>query len=253
MKEETWTIQEIRELLKKGKVQEEWLTKWKADHRKGVQQLIRKYERELVKQRVLEEKFAEMLVYENQYRAQGYEWIAGCDEVGRGPLAGPVVAAAVILPTNFYLPGLNDSKKLTVKKREEFASYIKQHALSYRVQFIEVEVIDQINILEASKKAMYDCLTELPRLDIALVDAVHIPNLKVPQKSIIKGDEKSVSIAAASVLAKVERDNWMKELSEQYPEYQFDKNNGYGTGEHIAAIRKYGITKHHRKTFLKSI
>ena len=120
MIDKKWTIQEIRELLNKGKVQDDWLKNWKLDHRKGVQLLLAKYEKDLEKQRELERTFNEMLFYEKQYRNQGYQWIAGCDEVGRGPLAGPVVAAAVVLPPNFYLPGLNDSKKLTVKKREEF-------------------------------------------------------------------------------------------------------------------------------------
>lgn len=253
MIDKKWTIQEIRELLNKGKVQDDWLKNWKLDHRKGVQLLLAKYEKDLEKQRELERTFNEMLFYEKQYRNQGYQWIAGCDEVGRGPLAGPVVAAAVVLPPNFYLPGLNDSKKLTVKKREEFASYIKQNAVSYSIQFIEVDVIDQINILEASKQAMLKSLTQLPNIDVALIDAVHLPTLQVPQQAIIKGDEKSVSIAAASVLAKVERDHWMKRLSEEFPAYQFDKNSGYGTAVHMEAIRKHGITKHHRKTFLKSI
>lgn len=253
MKEKKWTIQEIKELLNRGNVQDDWLEYWKADHRKGVQQLLVRYEREMERQHALKQKFAEMLLHENHYRQQGYKWIAGCDEVGRGPLAGPVVAAAVVLPANFYLPGLNDSKKLSVKKREEFATYIKDNAISYSIQFIEVDVIDQLNILEASKQAMLNSLNDLPNIDIALIDAVHLPTLKVPQQSIIKGDEKSISIAAASVLAKVERDQWMRRLGERYPVYQFDKNSGYGTAAHIQAIKKHGITEHHRKTFLKSI
>ncbi|MEH7110465.1 ribonuclease HII, partial [Bacillus sp. JJ1764] len=195
------------------------------------------------------EKFREMSHYESKFRSQGFQLIAGIDEVGRGPLAGPVVAAAVILPDHFFLPGINDSKKLSEKKRLEYDEMIRKEALSLSVAMISAQEIDEINIYEATKKAMKAAISALhPHPDYLLIDAMRLET-PYPSESIIKGDAKSISIAAASIVAKVARDQWMKELGKEYPYYGFGQHMGYGTKDHIAAIEKYGITLHHRKTF----
>ncbi len=171
------------------------------------------------------------------------------DEVGRGPLAGPVVAAAVILPEDFFLAGIDDSKKLTEKKREEYNQIIRSQALAISISMIQAPEIDAINIYEATKKAMKAAISGLvPRPDFILIDAM---KLEIPfaSESIIKGDAKSISIAASSIVAKVARDNLMKDLAKTYPEYGFEQNMGYGTKEHINAIHTYGITPYHRKSF----
>lgn len=219
------------------------------DERKVVQQRLAKWRRDRNQQRFLHDKFNEMNRYEEKYRAQGFQRIAGIDEVGRGPLAGPVVAAAVILPENFFLAGIDDSKKLTEKKREEFAEIIRNEALALSIAMIHASEIDEINIYEATKKAMQSAIVTLPiNPDFLLIDAM---KLETPyaSESIIKGDAKSVSIAAASIVAKVTRDQLMKEISLTYPDYGFIKNMGYGTKQHLQAIQDYGITPYHRKSF----
>jgi ribonuclease HII len=206
------------------------------DERKGVQHLIHKWLRR-------------MNVFENKWRARGYEYIAGIDEVGRGPLAGPVVAAAVILPKDFFLAGIDDSKKLSEAKRFEYAEIIKREAIAVNVAEVEAGEIDTINIYEATKRAMRAAIVSLSsKPDVLLIDAM---KLETPyaSESIIKGDAKSVSIAAASIVAKVARDSFMKEISKDFPEYGFEHNMGYGTKEHILAIQKHGITPYHRKSF----
>ncbi|MEH7353103.1 ribonuclease HII [Neobacillus drentensis] len=219
------------------------------DERKGVQQLVHKWRKKMAENRRLKEKFNDMCAYEKKWRSQGFELIAGVDEVGRGPLAGPVVAAAVILPEDFFLAGLDDSKKLSEKKRQEFDEIIRREALAFSVSMIHANEIDEINIYEATKKAMKAAIASLnPKPDLLLIDAMKL-DTPYPTESIIKGDAISISIAAASIVAKVARDQLMKELSLSYPAYGFQQNMGYGTKEHIEAIKQHGITSYHRKSF----
>lgn len=191
------------------------------------------------------------LVFEHKARSENYKFVAGIDEVGRGCLAGPVVAGAVILDLSKSLPdGLNDSKKLSKKKREVIAKEIRESALAYSVGQIESDEIDRINILEATKKAMMSAVGKLrPAADFLLIDAINLKGSDLPQKAIIKGDAISASIAAASVIAKVYRDNLMKECDEIFPGYGFAKHVGYGTKAHFHAIRELGPTSIHRISF----
>lgn len=190
-----------------------------------------------------------MKEFETELYNNGINFIAGIDEVGRGPLVGPVVTAAVILPKDFYDERINDSKKLTEKKRELLYDVIMENAISVGIGISSEDVIDEINILNATKRAMLEAVNNLSvRPEHLLIDAVKL-NTDIPQTSIIKGDAKSESIAAASIIAKVTRDRMMIELDKIHPEYDFKHNKGYGTKKHIEAIRKYGIIKEHRKTF----
>ena len=196
-----------------------------------------------------------MKEFEEELYKKGIKYIAGIDEVGRGPLVGPVVTAAVILPTNFYDERIQDSKKLTPKKREILYDVIYKNALSIGIGISGEKVIDEINILEATKKAMLEAINNLSiKPDHLLIDAVKL-DTDIPSTSIIKGDAKSQSIAAASIIAKVTRDKMMIELDKKYPMYDFKHNMGYGTKKHIEAIYEYGIINEHRKTFepIKSI
>lgn len=191
------------------------------------------------------------LNFENQAIADGYKFVAGVDEVGRGCLAGAVVAAAVILDLSKPLPeGLNDSKKISAKNRERIAGEVRENAICYAIAQIEADEIDRINILQATKKAMISAIGNLnPAADFLLIDAVQLKELNLPQKAIIHGDAISASIAAASIIAKVYRDNLMRELDETYPEYGFSNHVGYGTKAHFEVLRKFGATPIHRKTF----
>ena len=190
-----------------------------------------------------------MKEFETELYNNGINYIAGIDEVGRGPLVGPVVTAAVILPKDFYDERINDSKKLTEKKRELLYDVIMENAISVGIGISSEDVIDEINILNATKKAMIEAVNNLNvRPEHLLIDAVKL-DIDIPQTSIIKGDAKSESIAAASIIAKVTRDRMMVELGKLHPEYDFKHNKGYGTKKHIEAIRKYGIIKQHIKTF----
>lgn len=192
-----------------------------------------------------------MLDLEKEYYSDKVKVIAGTDEAGRGPLAGPLVVGAVIFPKGYKNDEINDSKQLTAKKREELFEVIKRDALAYSIKTISVEDIDKLNILNADKKGMKEALLELnPQPDLVLTDAVPLLNLPFPTVPIIKGDAKALCIAASSILAKVTRDHLMMELDKQYPEYGFAKHKGYGTKKHIEAIEKYGpIEGVHRKTF----
>lgn len=191
-----------------------------------------------------------MYSYENELLKNGHLYIAGCDEVGRGPLAGPVVAAAVILDPNVVINGLNDSKKLSEKKRVALDIEIKEKALAFQIIYISPKEIDDINIYQASKKAMIMAIKKLdPKPSFVLSDAMPLDELNIPFESIIKGDSKSATIAAASIIAKVERDNYMVKLSKKYPEYGFEKHKGYPTKQHIEALNKYGVLDIHRKTY----
>ena len=216
------------------------------------------------RQKLLEEKLVTMQAYENELRAEGIRYIGGVDEVGRGPLAGPVTAACVVLPEDFDVLGVDDSKKLSEKKREELFDKIREKALAVGIGMCDNRVIDEINILEATKKAMAEAIrdadSQLEEKGLSpeatehlLIDAVSLKDVDKPQTSIIKGDAKSLSIAAASIIAKVTRDRLMAEYHRQYPYYGFDTNKGYGTKAHYEGIDKYGITPIHRKTFLKNI
>ena len=183
-----------------------------------------------------------------------YDLICGVDEAGRGPLAGPVCAAAVILPRGLVIPGLNDSKKLTDKRRRELFPIIQQEAVSFGVAFASQEEIDEINILQATFLAMRRAIDQLnPKPDFALIDGNRETDFGVPCKTVIKGDSLSANIAAASVLAKVTRDNWMIEAAEKYPGYGFEIHKGYGTKAHYAALEKLGPCAIHRRTFLKKL
>lgn len=180
--------------------------------------------------------------------------VCGIDEVGRGPLAGPVCAAAVILPPDFDVPGINDSKKVSEKRREALYKEITERAVAWSVALVDNTVIDEINILEATKRAMKLAVSKLEiRPDLLVIDAVKLENLDIPQKSIVKGDEKSLSVAAASIVAKVTRDRLMVEYSEKWPGYGFEKNKGYGTKAHYEGIEKQGIAPVHRLSYLKNI
>ena len=197
------------------------------------------------------ERIENMCSYEKEYA--GYTYICGIDEAGRGPLAGPVVAAAVILPKDARLLYVNDSKQLSEKKREELYDVIMREAVSVGVGIASPERIDEINILQADYEAMRDAVSQLtPQPDLLLNDAVIIPQLTMKQISIIKGDAKSLSIASASIIAKVTRDRLMYEYDKMYPEYDFASNKGYGSKAHIAAIKEHGACPIHRKTFIKN-
>ena len=192
--------------------------------------------------------------YEHDAYLRGYTAVCGIDEAGRGPLAGPVYAAAVWLPEGLVLDGLNDSKKLSEKKREALFPVSLENAVSYGIGFATEQEIDEINILQATFLAMrraFDAMQK--RCDYALIDGNRMPPLPVPGETIVKGDAKSPSVAAASILAKVSRDRVMLEYAKQYPEYQFEKHKGYGTKVHVEALHTYGPSPIHRKTFLKKI
>lgn len=195
-----------------------------------------------------------MWKYEKELLSQGYKAIAGVDEAGRGPLAGPVFAAAVILPHGCIINGINDSKKLSEAKREKLFDEICEKAISFSVSSVDEKVIDEINILNATHLAMNNAVNALDvSPDYVIIDGNSIKNMTIPHQTIVKGDANSISIAAASILAKVSRDRFINEISTKYPEYGFDKHKGYGTKLHREALLKYGPCEIHRKTFLKKI
>ena len=194
------------------------------------------------------------LEFEEKAYSQGYNVVCGVDEAGRGPLAGPVYAAAVILPKGYVIDGVNDSKKLSEKKRDALFDIIKEEAISYSVGIATEQEIDEINILQATFLAMRRAVDGLSvKPDIALIDGNKKPGLSIAEWDIVKGDSKSANIAAASIIAKVSRDRYMLELAEKYPEYQFEKHKGYGTKLHYEMIEKYGVLPIHRKSFLRKI
>jgi len=200
------------------------------------------------------ERLTNLKAYENELHEKGFKNICGIDEAGRGPLAGPVVIASVIMPVDSMIEGVNDSKKVSEKKREKLYDQIIEEAISYGVAIIGQDEIDNINILNATKKGLTMSLKELTvKPDLILVDALeHINTLGIPYEAIIKGDAKAYSIAAASIIAKVTRDRIMREWAEIYPEYGFEVHKGYGTAKHIAAIKENGICPIHRKSFTKN-
>ncbi len=214
------------------------------------------------REKMLREKLQTMQEFERGLRAKGIKYIAGIDEVGRGPLAGPVVSACVVLPEDFDVLGVDDSKKLSEKKREELFDKILSETLAWGVGMCDNNTIDEINILNATKEAMRSAMANADKalmencgvqIQHLLIDALTLEGLDLPQTGIIKGDAKSVSIAAASIVAKVTRDRMMIEYAKEYPHYAFESNKGYGTKAHYQGISEHGITPIHRKTFLKNI
>ena len=219
----------------------------------NAEKVIEKYEKKKAAEDKERERFAKMCRYELAARASGKKLIAGIDEAGRGPLAGPVVAACVILPENVFISGLNDSKKLSPAQRDFLFDEIREKAVTYGVGIADEKLIDEINILNATKAAMIDAIKGLGRFpDLLLIDAVKLENVPVEQIPIIKGDSLSISIAAASIIAKVTRDRMIDALDTDYPQYGFKNHKGYGTEEHINAIKKYGICPIHRVSFTKN-
>ena len=219
------------------------------DERGGVQKLVDTAKKRREKYLEELERIENLKKYEKEYGA--YSYIAGIDEVGRGPLAGPVVTCAVILPKNCDILYINDSKKLSASKREELYDVIMEKAVAVGIGMVGPERIDEINILQATYEAMRQAISKLdPQPDLLLNDAVNIPGVTIKQVPIIKGDAKSISIGAASIVAKVTRDRMMEEYDHIFPEYGFASNKGYGSAEHIAAIRKYGPTPIHRRSFI---
>lgn len=247
------TISEMKKELEQADAvqREELLLEYEKDSRSGVKALVQKYKKE--KEKLEQEKcrIEQMKVYEKKYDHLGY--ICGIDEAGRGPLAGPVVAGAVILPEDSQILWLNDSKKLSAKKREELYDVIIREAVAVGVGYASPARIDEINILQATYEAMREAVSKLSvRPQILLNDAVTIPGMEIPQVPIIKGDAKSVSIAAASIIAKVTRDRLMEEYDKIMPEYGFAAHKGYGAQAHIEALKKYGPSPIHRASFIKN-
>ena len=244
------TIKEIKEQLANiQRLDDPLLTELEQDSRSGVIQAIAKRKREIQKRLDEDERLEGMLAYEKECYARGMELIAGVDEVGRGPLAGPVVAAAVILPKACKIPGLNDSKKIPKSKHKEIYEAVLQNAIAIGIGIKDNHVIDQVNIYEATKLAMMEAIGQLePQPQHLLIDAMRL-DLPISQTSIIKGDANSLSIAAASIVAKVTRDQMMEEFDREYPGYDFAQNAGYGTSNHLAGLDQLGVTPIHRRSF----
>ncbi len=245
---------EIREELQAASMDElpEFINTYEKDKRAGVQKLVETARKRILALEKEQKRIEALKVYEKEYEHCGL--VCGIDEVGRGPLAGPVVAGAVILPKDCGILYINDSKQLSEKKREELYNVIMEQASACAVGYASPERIDEINILQATYEAMRDAIGKLElRPDILLNDAVKIPGVAIRQVPIIKGDAKSISIGAASIIAKVTRDRLMVEYDKIYPEYDFAGNKGYGSAAHIAALKKYGPTPIHRRSFLKNI
>lgn len=228
-----------------------FISKYCSDERAGVKTLVRKAEKQIDEYNEELKRIEKISFFEKKYSE--YEFICGVDEVGRGPLAGPVVAGAVILPKNCDILYINDSKKLSAKKREELCEEIKAKAISYATALCTNEEIDELNILQATYKAMREAINKLdPAPSMLLNDAVKIPDIDIKQVPIIRGDSQSISIGAASIVAKVTRDAMMVEYDKLYPGYDFASNKGYGSAKHIEAIKTLGPTPIHRKTFIKN-
>ena len=244
------TIKEIKEQLANiQRLDDPLLAELEQDSRSGVIQAIAKRKREIQKRIDEDERLEGMLAYEKECYARGMELIAGVDEVGRGPLAGPVVAAAVILPKACKIPGLNDSKKIPKYKHKEIYEAVLQNAIAIGIGIKDNHVIDQVNIYEATKLAMMEAIGQLdPQPQHLLIDAMKL-DLPISQTSIIKGDANSLSIAAASIVAKVTRDQMMEEFDREYPGYDFAQNAGYGTAKHLAGLEQLGVTPIHRHSF----
>lgn len=246
-------IGEIKEQFQAASVEglPELIEEYREDGRGGVKKLVESAEKKIAALEKEEQRIERLRVYEEKYRE--YDYICGIDEVGRGPLAGPVVAGAVILPRDCRILYVNDSKQLSEKKREELYEIIMEKAVACAVGYATPERIDEINILRATYEAMREAIGKLtPQPQILLNDAVTIPGVNIRQIPIIKGDAKSITIGAASIIAKVTRDRLMVEYDKVFPEYDFAGNKGYGSAAHIEALRKYGPTPIHRRSFIKN-
>lgn len=246
-------VQEIKEELQAADISKlpEFILKYEFDERTAVKALLTKAKKQITAMEKELERMDSLKVYEKKY--DQYAYICGIDEVGRGPLAGPVVAGAVILPKDCPILYINDSKKLTEKKREELYDIIMEQAVAVGIGYVLPKRIDEINILQATYEAMREAINNLSiKPDILLNDAVTIPNVDIKQVPIIKGDEKSISIGAASIVAKVTRDRLMVQYDSIFPEYGFASNKGYGAPVHIEALKIYGPTPIHRSTFIKN-
>ncbi len=247
------TVKEVKEALAEiEQLDDDRWAIYESDSRAGVQKAIQQRKKAIQADIDEDLRLEHMLRYEKELYQQGYQAIAGIDEVGRGPLAGPVVTACVILPKNCKIKHLNDSKKIPKKHHEEIYQEILARALGIGIGIVDNNVIDQINIYEATKVGMLQAIDQLKgevtRPDFLLIDAMHL-DTDIPQESLIKGDANSLSIAAASIVAKVTRDRMMTDYANDYPGYAFEKNVGYGTKEHLEGLKQHGITPIHRKTF----
>ncbi len=247
--ESTAKIKEILQAASENRLPE-FIAEFEGDPRNGVRKLVESARKKLEALQTERARIEHLKKYEKEYA--DYTYICGIDEVGRGPLAGPVVAGAVILPKDCDILYINDSKQLSEKKREELYEVITGEAVAWAVGYASPERIDEINILQATYEAMREAIGKLtPTPDLLLNDAVTIPGVKIRQVPIIKGDAKSISIGAASIVAKVTRDHLMEQYAEVFPEYDFASNKGYGSAAHIAALKKYGPTPIHRRSFIK--
>lgn len=243
------TMDEVRALLQSETADPEAVAALAEDPRKGVQKLLAAYLRRMEREQAELARVEALYRWESECYKKGIRCVAGIDEVGRGPLAGPVTVAAVILPPHWFAKGLNDSKKVLPKQRERLSDEIRRAAMAVSIVSLSPEEIDAQNIYEATMTAMYEAVKQLPvRPEAVIVDAMPL-HFSVPTLSLVHGDAQSASVAAASIVAKVHRDHLMDEYDKIYPEYGFARNKGYGTAEHIAAIEQYGITPIHRKSF----
>lgn len=242
-------ISEVKELLAAAPTPEQ-IAMLQADERSGVKKLLAAYYKRLEKAALEQARFESMLTYEKEYYAQGMQYVAGVDEAGRGPLAGPLVIAAVILPQSVFIAGLNDSKQLSAAKREQLYDEIIAKAVAIEVNIVSVSNIDKLNIYTATQRGMAEVLEHLPvQPQVALIDAMPVEAKGINTVSIVHGDALSASIAAASIIAKVTRDRIMERLDKLFPAYGFSHNKGYGSGAHMQAIAEFGATKWHRRSY----
>ena len=243
------TISEIREILL-GSPSEEFLAELELDSRVAVKKLLQAYHKRVEKAALERERFHKMLSYERNYYEEGAKLIAGVDEAGRGPLAGPLVIAAVIMPQEFFISGLNDSKQISASKRNKLYDEILQKALSVSVNIVSISNIDELNIYRATQQGMAEVLLHLDKQpDVALIDAMPVEAGDIKTVSLVHGDALSASIAAASIIAKVTRDRIMEKLDALYPAYKFANNKGYGSKDHMQAIDQDGVTEWHRRSY----
>lgn len=242
-------ISEVKELLAAAPTPEQ-IAMLQADERSGVKKLLAAYYKRLEKAALEQARFESMLTYEKEYYAQGMQYVAGVDEAGRGPLAGPLVIAAVILPQAVFIAGLNDSKQLSAAKREQLYDEIIAKAVAIEVNIVSVSNIDKLNIYTATQRGMAEVLEHLPvQPQVALIDAMPVEAKEINTVSIVHGDALSASIAAASIIAKVTRDRIMERLDKLFPAYGFSHNKGYGSGAHMQVIAEFGATKWHRRSY----
>lgn len=250
MDSRSMTVAQITQLLSSNDVSIDIINNLKEDSRVSVNRLLMKWQQKQDNILLEKERIQGLYAQERLLESCGYELIAGVDEAGRGPLAGPVVVGAVILPLGIHLPHINDSKKLSAKQRDYLYDVIKEVAIAVRYTVIDIETIDRINIYQATISGMYSAIEQLsPQPHAVLIDAVPLPDLAMPSVSLIGGDAISASIGAASIIAKVERDRMMLKYDEEFPQYGFAKHKGYGTAEHIKALQQYGPSPIHRQSF----